>query len=383
MKWFGWFFIGGCICVGQVHGKDAFQSDDFERSQFEWDNVEWKAQVLIDQDYMGAAYQKGTSDSQTHTELRSAKLSVKWRPFSQWQGRVQLEASEQEKRDDGFEIGDAWFRWKSPSKNWQAWFGQFKEPMGHERLMGSGSSPTIERSMATTAFAPGRSVGVMVGYRQKQFTLSSGVFQAEPEEQEIFDKHVDSWTTRATYTGKWQNEVRWHVGSALSLRQLNDSLFQIEERAEVNSADNVIFSGRYYGDQQITSQVEAGASWLQSWWMAEYFQSTVDASDGDSWQYHGFYLQWVYGGHHRYKHGQFKSPKTKGGQWQLVMRYSGLDLRDNGLGTEAGSLMLGGNYRFSRYGRIMVSYLQPTLSGNVVNTDLTGAATSARLQFEF
>ena len=356
------------VCVGQTYGKEVLR---------------WKGSLLLDYDQFDPAYQRASTEDEGHFELRRAKLSLSYDPSPRWRGRLQLTASNMVARDDGIKVADAWVRWRNSNKEWHVFLGRLKEPLGHERLMGTSNLPVIERSMVSTAFTPGRSAGGMVQWQGKNATFSSGFFQSDPEEDQIDNEKVMAWTSRYTLSKSFENQHRWHLGVGLSYRDLDESLFQLEERAEVNSADNVVFSGRYFADQQITSQLELGVQWHDVWLMGEYFDSQVDAVDGDLWHYSGFYLQLVYGGEAAYKNGHFKRPKKRKGLWQGVVRYSGLDLRDNELGTEADSLTLGVNYYFSKQWTVMLNHLVLNLSGNVVNTETSGNATSARLKYKF
>lgn len=359
-------FIGGCICVGQVYGKDAFQ---------------WKGDLLLDQDHYGPVYQKDQSKTKYVSEVRRLKLGMNYQVMKQLKTELDLEVSEQEKRDDGFEVKDAWIRWQGNQSAFSWTIGHFKEPMGHERLSSTGRLPLIERSMVSSAFAPGRSLGVSMLMKGQAYTFASGVFQGEPEEEQIDQNDVWAWTTRMTQA--WNKESNTlHIGGALSYRDLNDTLFQLEERGEVNSADNFIQGARFYADRQLTSQLEVGYAVNRMWLMAEYFSSQVSAADGKDWFYDGFYVQLVYGSEQKYKGGRFKSP-VKAGQWEAVVRYSGLNLRDHNLGAEAGSLVMGMNYHISKKMTVMLNHLRPTVSGNVVNSDLSGNATSARVKFRF
>lgn len=370
VRWaFVWGFIGGSVCVGQAHSKDAFQ---------------WKTSVLIDQDHYGAIYQKASAEKQSHTELRRAKLNLEYGVLDTLKSELELVASEQERRDDGLDLADAWLRWQPVESPWRITVGRMKEPMGHERLMGVSRLPLIERSMVSSAFAPGRQLGLSVNVKYANATITSGVFQADPEEQQVDQDSVLSWTSRLTHGLKFEtNQSVLHIGGSVSLRDLNDTLFQLEERGEVNSAENIIQSARFYANRQVTSQFEMGYQFSRLWFMGEYFTSEVRASDGDRWQYDGFYLQMVYGNRYKYKNGRFKGRSKVTGLWEGVIRYSGLNLRDHGLGTEAGSFILGVNYYVSQNWTVMLNHLRPTLSGNVVNSDLTGSAISARVKFRF
>jgi len=110
--------------------------------------------------------------------------------------------------------------------------------------------------------------------------------------------------------------------------------------------------------------------------------------DSTQWQYSGFYLQGsvlLSGEHYRYKQGKFKGvkPYASRGSWELVARFSGLDIRDREVGSESSILLLGVNYYVSKPFRLMANLLVPSISGNVVNTNQSGNGISVRGQYHF
>ena len=83
-----------------------------------------------------------------------------------------------------------------------------------ERLTSYSSLGTGERSMATSAFAPGRSLGIMVGQYRKSSTWALGIFSDErkPEDGSAVTARVSRAPVRS------EDQVL-HIGAAASWRQ--------------------------------------------------------------------------------------------------------------------------------------------------------------------
>lgn len=353
------------------------------------EGVQWSSDLAFDWDQYGAIFQKDQERYEAQWQLRRAKLGMKYDVNSQWRTEIEFKISDHSFSDDksleqDMELADANLRWRSTNKAFRVVLGQMKHNMGHERMMSSNQLPVIERSMATSAFTRGRSLGLNIAYYFENQTFSSGIFESKVEEKQIREPNLWVWSSRWTQKYDLQGHPL-HLGLGYNYRDLKQSLFQLEESAEVNTADNILRGARFYADDQHTLNVELGWQGLGMWIMSELFYSATKATDGDQFSYSGFYIQLVYSpvDRYKYKQGRFKARKKSNREWEWVVRYTGLDLRDHNLGTEAGSLLLGGRYFITPNMSLMLNHLQPTLSGNVVNEQLTGSATSCRISFQF
>jgi phosphate-selective porin OprO/OprP len=351
-----------------------------------------KTRLFLDADHIGPFYQKEADDqtaNKTHFELSSLKTTFKYDVSDKITSKLQLELTKEAKNDHDtdVEIKDALIAWTA-NPSIELSLGRYKEPMGHESLMGSSSLPAIERSMVTSAFAPGRNLGTQIAFVSAPFRLYSGIFKIEDDD--IKDGFAS--TSRFVFSHTQHLPLNLdviHIGAAYSYRDLNDSLIQIKERAEINSADNVVRSPRFYTKKQHISQLELGTRFDNFWLMSEYYQSKLNQTDGQSWLYQGFYIQLSaitnYQTHnaYKYKNGAFKQPKHQTHDLEWVIRYSGISLRDKEIGSEASSLMLGLNYFLKKDTSFMFNVLMPRISGNVVNTNQTGNGFSLRFRHEF
>lgn len=361
----------------------------------ESDTLKIKTRVFLDVENIGPFYQKNSDENtqdKTLVSLSSLKTTLKYNPTEQLRTEFEVELTKEEKNnhDTEVEIKDAILEWHAKrSLNFR--IGRFKEPMGHESLMGSGSLPAITRSMVTSIFTPGRNVGAQASIILDNLGFYSGLFEIEDDD---IDNGMAS-TSRITFSKHQKNPFNLdlvHMGAAYSYRDLNDSLFQIKDRAEISNGDNIVRSPRFYAKKQHIGQIELGTRFSNMWLMTEYYQSRVNQIDDQPWLYQGFYIQLSGLGQigsdranlsYEYKNGEFKQPKHRTHDIEWVIRYSGVSVRDNNLGSEASSLMLGLNYFIKKKSSLMFNIFMPDISGNVVNTNQTGNGFSLRLRHTF
>ena len=107
------------------------------------------------------------------------------------------------------------------------------------------------------------------------------------------------------------------------------------------------------------------------------------ASAGDGYYVTASYL--LSGEHRELTKGKLRSvkPGSDSGAWELVTRYSYLDVRDRGLGSKASVTTLGLNYYYKRHIKVMLAYLHPDISGSVRHDDPEGDAVASRGQLLF
>jgi len=333
--------------------------------------------VMLDYDQYGAFYDKKEDESQQHFEVRRAKLGFKINSQGPFKGEIEFSYNNEYQGEEELTLGDAYVLYQASSVDIS--LGKMKEPFGLERQTGSSKVTSIERSMVTSAFSPGRSLGLMLSREKKRYTLALGVFQEEDK-----TNSPQAISARFTRTFEYARQGQ-HLGLSLTHRELKDQAFQIKERGEINSADNIIRSAQFNANSQDALQLETA-------WFSEKVRLQMEASiasieqtSGDDWLYSGFYIQGSYfikGGAYRYKKGTIKTRVHKGA-WELVSRYSGLNLRDNDIGSEAAIFMLGVNYYVDKKLRLMANVLMPEISGNTVNEDQSGNGVSLRAQYVF
>ena len=338
--------------------------------------------VMLDYDQYGAFYDKSGNEDETknedHFEIRRSKLSFKYTPKGPVSAEVEFTYRDEYQQEEEYEVADAYINYKS-SALVDIQLGKMKEPFGLERQTGSSKVTGIERSMVTTAFSPGRSLGAMLSMSEPHYSVAFGVFEEDTSEA------ITAATSRMTYGFIDPQQAQKHLGLSLSHRDLKDQEFQIKERGESNSADNVIRSAKFDAKSQDIIQLESAWFTQRMRVQSEISYSSIEQTNGINWAYSGFYIQASYlinKGQYQYKNNKIKT-KIKSGTWELVGRYSGLDLQDNQLGSEASVLLFGVNYYINKQFKVMANVLLPEISGNTVDDDQSGNGVSMRAQYAF
>lgn len=321
-------------------------------------------------------------DWQTRSELRRARLSIKAKVSDNWKAKLQFDFAGD---DESVELKDAYVEYSG----WQMMdfiVGQDKEPFGLEELTSSKNLIFIERSMVSSAFAPGRNLGLSLNGDADILIWQMGVYQAETRE--------DNGDTYAM-TGRlgvvpWETDTGFfHLGISGSYRDYDGEEFEIKESAEIHTADNIVFSNEIATDHLLLYGVETAFGTGPFCFAAEYMMADVNAVEkNDDAVFDGYYLSasWFLTGETRpFKNGAWErvKPKSPDGAWELVTRYSYLDAADNNYGTTAETLTLGVNWHINSNVCLMNNYTHLWLTDEDTDKETTGDAVSLRLQCVF
>ncbi|MDA3895823.1 MAG: porin, partial [Desulfobacteraceae bacterium] len=117
---------------------------------------------------------------QTRSELRRARLNIKAKMADNWKSKLQFDFAGD---DDSVELKDAYVEYGG----WEIMdmiVGQDKEPFGLEELTSSKNLNFIERSMVSSAFAPGRNLGISLNNDTNTLIWGVGIYQAETREDD-------------------------------------------------------------------------------------------------------------------------------------------------------------------------------------------------------
>lgn len=332
-------------------------------------------------DHYGAFYDEDGERSTTRGVLRNAKLELELSWGKRWEaeldGSYKIEADKKE-----LDLGDAYLVYDGPSR-FEAQVGRFKEPFGLERLASYTNLNTSERSLVSSAFAPGRSTGIMAGQYRNRSTWSLGLFTDEPDGGATHA--VTARLTRAPVRSETQTV---HLGTAVSYRDLGDSRFQIKDEGEVFGADNVIRSPRFEARDAWLAGLEAAWLYNRLTLVAEAMAQNVRRTDGSRWQFAGAYLQagvFLTDDQRYYSRGEFDriEPRHRAGALELVARHSAVDLRDRNLGAEASVTLLGFAWYLGQVFQLRLNYLIPDVSGNTLMAAPDGDAVTLRAVLRF
>ena len=344
--------------------------------------LELSGQVLVDADYYSAFYDEDADGSQTAFELSQAKGTLKYQFNKHWKTKLQLKYFYQNNDKHDVELGDAYVSYNGFNIV-DLSIGAMKEPFSYERLTGSSKTNGIERSMVTSAFAPGRAYGIQVSKKNKAYTWAVGIFRNTKE-----DDVSRSVTARATFAPLQTVDQTLHIGGAVTLRDFKKHGFQIKERGEVNTADNILRSARFKADSARIVGMELVWQHQSFTFQSELMKGRFDQINTLTMGYSGYYIQasfFATGEQPKYKEGAFKrvKPQSDIGAVELVARFSYLDIRDKELGSESDIAMVGVNYHISKQFKVMVNYLAANIRGNALHSVSSGKAVSARIQMLF
>jgi len=347
--------------------------------------------LLWDYDYFNGANVKSTQKGNkwcSASELRKASIALKSKLNRDWQAK--LKVSFNDEGDTASEIDDAYMKFTGWSDACLT-IGKAKEPFGLEELTSSEDVTTIERSMATHAFAPGRNPGLGLSGDISHLTWAIGVYKAMDR-----DDKGDTYalTSRLTFV-PWQHKRNLlHVGVAGSVRDYGGEKYGIEDHAEVHAAEKIVTSVKTLADK--VSLLGFEAAWVNGPFslQTEYMTASMRADIGHDATYAGYYFQGSYfltGESRQYKKGAFDriKPGARYGALELVSRYSVLDAEDNNTdqdphnsaGVKAANLTFGVNYYISEQVRLAANYIKTRLTGGIKDDRDSANAISFRAQY--
>lgn len=373
-------FLKICLIVGLLfQGRPAVADESLSKVR---ETIASKTEIsgvlMLDYSNFDGVYRNNLDDdNESDSEIRRARINLKHRLNKDWQAKLQISFDED---DNSAEIGDAYVRYKG-LKGIDLTFGQMKEPFGLERLASLNDTTFLERSMASNAFAPGRNKGITVDGSREAFSWSFGAYDIDAVEGNA-DPYA--FTGRLCWAPLRTETQTIHLGIAGSWRDLDEDEFEVNERAEVHSADKVVSSGEIATDTLRLFGLEAawvvGPLSIQSEYMSADLQA-VDASEDAVFD--GYYFQTSYfltGESRRYKDGNFKKikPLASSGAWELAARYSVLNTRESSEGAKGETTTLGVNYYFDDHVKVMANLLH-----SEVSDEDDGNALSLRLQYVF
>lgn len=346
-------------------------AENKQESSSDVNNWDVSGYLMLDYDQYDSLFLEHSDESDEDFELRRARLSIKSTFADDWKTKLQLSYD-----DDEFDVKDAYIRYDG----WNAidlTIGQQKEPFGLEKLTSSRNLLMIERSMASEAFAPGRSPGISFSGGEKRWNWQLGYFIPDEEESAITGRV--SWQP-------WKKKNNFlHLGLAFSERELDAQEFRINESLEVHTSDSLLEGDNLVIDNQSLAGVEAlwqvGGFSITSEWQTLLVTDTTS----QQYEYEGGYLQLGYrfgGTGRKYKNGVPKGLKnlSQSGDWEVTFRASELHLNDEDESAE--TLSLGVNYYLNNDLKLMGNYLKGTTFEGGAEQE-TGNAVSLRLQYSF
>jgi len=284
------------------------------------------------------------------TDIRRARLAWTGKIFGDWGFQLDYDFS------DGGKLRDSFVDYTGFEQA-RLRVGLMEIPLGLQYRSSSSNSQLIERSLLG-AFGGDRYIGVMADTKRQHWSAAAGVFGDDANEQR--ERNDEGWGVGARLTAapiNYDNRVL-HFGLASFHRHLNDTAtLRFSEQPEARVAGfDIVDTGIIPGARTYT---RTGAEWaaVRDRWsaQAEYIHTDVERTIGQDVDFAGWHLQtgiFLTDDSLNYENGDFGTPspnKRVGaggiGAWELVARYSNLDLTDEDIfGGEIDSLTLGVNW---------------------------------------
>ncbi|MGL1958813.1 MAG: OprO/OprP family phosphate-selective porin [Colwellia sp.] len=332
-------------------------------------DIKISGDLMLDHDTFDAGFMEKSEDSQSLSEVRRARLSVKTKFADDWQAKLKIDFS-----NDNGEVKDAYIKYKG--FNWaDITLGQQKEGFGLEKRSSSSTAIMIERSLVTTALSPSRSIGASLAGGASAYNWQLGYYQ--PDENES----ATAITGRAAWLLWRQENELVHLGFAFSERDHNGSEFRINETMEVHTSDSLIEGEKIFADKESLQGVEF--FWQRAGFttLAEWQQTTVTDINNVDYDYQGGYVQFGYqlsGDNRKYKKGKIGKVSTRG--WEFTSRYSQFELIEEN--REVQIYSIGVNYTVNKRLKLMADYIKAKQfdAGNEFDSS---NAVSLRVQYSF
>ncbi len=322
------------------------------------------------------------------THLRRARLGMEGQLWRDWHFKFSYDFTGSGRAG----VQDAYLRYTGLGRQ-VVTVGHFKEPISLEVLTGANAVPFVERSLPTV-LAPSRSVGVgVVTPWHERLTTTLGVFGegiAKLGDTDPATTGLDEgWgaSGRLVYTPVRADRRLLHLGLAAGHRRANDlggthqaTPLRVRQRPEASlTSIRLVDTGDLADTERLTIRgLEAawvhGPVSLQGEYLAMTVVRATDGSVDPTLQ--GFYVlaSWlVTGESRRYNQatGAFGNPRVRRvagqggpGAWELLARYSRLDLTDQPdraggvLGGEEANLTVGVTWYPNDNLRFMLNYVK-------------------------
>lgn len=322
------------------------------------------------------------------TAFRRVRFDVKGKFMEDWAYRVQYDFL-----DTGAAgVKDAYIAYEGFAP-WTVQVGQFFQPFGLERQTSSNNITFLERAMATNALTPDRHIGIQfsgggalgngkLGDPVPFWTAEVGLFgmRAQDDSASSADDESRDLTGRFTIAPIYTGTDLLQFGASFRLHEPNDSgtFTRFRDRPEAFvSQVRLVDSGDLSGATGLVEDftqigVDVSAMWGPVAAQAEWMRTEVSRRGGLSDPtFTGGYAQlsWLVTGESRgFKpaeavHDRLKPKHAFGpegwGAWELAVRYSTIDLTDDGVvGGEEDNLTLGLNWYANENLRFMANYVR-------------------------
>ncbi len=388
-----------CITNAAVAGVDELSVG----GRFMWDATVWSGvEESVEGAWDGVDFQNGT-------ETRRARIFIKGKAYENLAFKVVYDFA----AGDAVALKDAYLDLVGVPGVGNVRVGQFLEPLCFNELTSSKYTSFIERA-SLTAFAPSRNAGLMLhdSAADGRINYQAGVFLDTGDMAEKQGNEDVSVAVRLAWlaAGEEASDRVFHIGGAFNYL-VPDTDVRFRERPEVHMSDRLVDTGTIKNaDSVLRLGGETAGVFGPFYFAGEYIATTVAKSDesvpagsrGDEWlqddaSLSGYYAEsgcFLTGEHRVYKDGLWERTKPGSnfledgglGAWEVVARYSNLDLNDDAAGIyggKMGNVTLGLNWYLHSNARVMFDYVMSSVEDHDGQEQGKARALTMRTQCDF
>jgi phosphate-selective porin len=216
-------------------------------------------------------------------------------------------------------------------------YGKVKEPFVYEMVGDAANLQQQER--AISPFFRSRGIGFRLGrpFADDSMTWSVGWFNDWWVEDQAFDDSGNDFAARLTGVPYWADNGSSYLHLGISARYVgkDEGTLRFRGRPESNVTDYYVDSGNVVGDHANELGLESVWGSGPFFMTAEYARAWVDAPESGDPRFWGTYvtLSCVLTGEHRpydrkVAYARRIMPATRWGAWEIVGRYSHVDISD-------------------------------------------------------
>ncbi|WP_309261021.1 OprO/OprP family phosphate-selective porin [Lysobacter arvi] len=283
-------------------------------------------------------------------KVRSARLGFVLKAGERWQVNVEHEFTDRSTPDAFVQF--------TPAKGHVLRLGQFKQPFLLEDATSSRQTPLMDASLLG-AFALGRRIGMGYAWSDADHAINAAVFGKRLDgKNEGLGAALRA--SRALHFG----DDLLHLGVGASVDSPDSDTARFSSKPETALATSSLVDTGTLGDVDRTSRAGLEALWIAGPWSVQAEAAAVRSHrDGaaDLRGRGGYALaSWSPTGHRRnYKSGSVSSPTLGDGMaWELVLRYSRLDLDSAASqGGVQADWNFGATWYLNPYARLMANYV--------------------------
>ncbi|MHC4939243.1 MAG: OprO/OprP family phosphate-selective porin [Planctomycetota bacterium] len=335
--------------------------------------IDYNARIYVDLGWSGAS-DFDASETPNEFRIRSARLGIFGHAYRGVLFKLQVEFA-----DSDPDLKDAYVGLRHPGRGLKVLAGHQHEPFGLEQLTSSANTLFMERSSATSAFAPGRNSGILFSNNAAfhlperplpsilqgptRVTWAAGVFTTTDDSGFSADGDA-SGTVRLAWTIDVNREKHVLVHGAVAYTYRGDDTVRYSDRnGFVDTGDMSVSASQ---------RLSLEFTWVRRGFTlaAEYFYTFDGQTNGPDTNFHGGYAKigyWLSGEDQGWVFDRFVTTLPgrdffdgsggKGSFW-IGYRFDALDLDDGQVrGGRQRAHTIGGIWGWNANARVLLNYV--------------------------